>query len=326
MLLAHLIGDGSFVTAPAGALREHVDEANLAAVTAAARAFGITAVRDDVSGGAVHHACGCLRRTALARGRRNPIAEWLDGLGLFGLRSHEKFVPASGVRRCRTSRSRCSSATCGRPTGRSAGTRARSIGRIYYASTSRRLVDDVARLLLRFGVLTRLKRDHASPAIATAGICTSRGRRTSVRSRVRSACTGRAATRHARLLKQLARHRSRTRTSTRCPREVWDKVRALLAERHMTHREFAAAMGSRFCGSTMWKHAPSRSRLARVAAVLHDAESGDARHQRRLLGRDRRGDEPRRAGRSSTLRFLARTTSWPTASPRTTRSSRTRTW
>ena len=33
----------------------------------------------------------------------------------------------------------------------------------------------------------------------------------------------------------------------------------------MTHREFAAAMGSRFCGSTMWKHSPSRSRLARVA-------------------------------------------------------------
>ena len=29
----------------------------------------------------------------LARGRRNPIAEWLDGLGLFGLRSHEKFIP-----------------------------------------------------------------------------------------------------------------------------------------------------------------------------------------------------------------------------------------
>ena len=29
----------------------------------------------------------------LARGKRNPIAAWLDGLGLFGLRSHEKFIP-----------------------------------------------------------------------------------------------------------------------------------------------------------------------------------------------------------------------------------------
>ena len=29
----------------------------------------------------------------LGRGRRNPIAAWLDGLGLFGKRSHEKCVP-----------------------------------------------------------------------------------------------------------------------------------------------------------------------------------------------------------------------------------------
>jgi len=29
----------------------------------------------------------------LTHGKRNPIAEWLDGLGLFGLHSCEKFVP-----------------------------------------------------------------------------------------------------------------------------------------------------------------------------------------------------------------------------------------
>ncbi len=40
----------------------------------------------------------------------------------------------------------------------------------------------------------------------------------------------------------------------------------------MTHREFASAMGTQFCGSTMWKHAPSRQRLARVAAVLDRAD------------------------------------------------------
>jgi replicative DNA helicase len=40
----------------------------------------------------------------------------------------------------------------------------------------------------------------------------------------------------------------------------------------MSHRQFAAAMGTQFCGSTLWKHAPSRERLAKVAAVLDDAE------------------------------------------------------
>jgi replicative DNA helicase len=38
----------------------------------------------------------------------------------------------------------------------------------------------------------------------------------------------------------------------------------------MSHREFAAAMNTQFCGSAMWKHAPSRQRLSRVAAVLED--------------------------------------------------------
>lgn len=64
---------------------------------------------------------------------------------------------------------------------------------------------------------------------------------------------------------------SNTNTDT-VPAEVWTKVRELLADRGMTHRQFAAAMGSRFCGSTMWKHSPSRSRLARVAQILDDSD------------------------------------------------------
>jgi replicative DNA helicase len=56
------------------------------------------------------------------------------------------------------------------------------------------------------------------------------------------------------------------------PRAVWDRVRGVLAERQMTHREFAAAVGTQFCGSTLWEHAPSRERLGRIASVLDDAD------------------------------------------------------
>ena len=115
VLLAHLIGDGSFVR------RQPIryastDEANLRGRSPRRLGrFGVTAVRDE------HPAA---RRTTLrlpapfhlTHGRRNPIAEWLDELGLFGLRSHEKFVPGAGVRPARTSSSRCSCGTCGRRT------------------------------------------------------------------------------------------------------------------------------------------------------------------------------------------------------------------
>jgi replicative DNA helicase len=56
------------------------------------------------------------------------------------------------------------------------------------------------------------------------------------------------------------------------PVQVWDRVRAVLEEKGMSHRAFAAAMDSAFCGSAMWKHAPSRERLGRIAAVLDDAD------------------------------------------------------
>src|SRR5262249_30912484 len=93
IMLAHLLGDGSFVRNQPIRYAS-TDEANLPAVAAAARHFGITAVRDDYEVAR----CTSLRLPApyhLTHGRRNPIAAWLDRLGLFGLRSHEKFVPAA---------------------------------------------------------------------------------------------------------------------------------------------------------------------------------------------------------------------------------------
>jgi replicative DNA helicase len=56
------------------------------------------------------------------------------------------------------------------------------------------------------------------------------------------------------------------------PREVWDRVRNVLVERQMTRRQLAVALDTEFRGSTLWKHAPSRERLSRVAAILDDAD------------------------------------------------------
>jgi replicative DNA helicase len=51
---------------------------------------------------------------------------------------------------------------------------------------------------------------------------------------------------------------------------VWHQVRQALADQQITHRAFAQAMNTKLCGSTMWKHAPSRGRLHRAAAILDD--------------------------------------------------------
>ncbi|GAB3600311.1 hypothetical protein GCM10027586_02890 [Kineococcus gypseus] len=269
VLLAHLLGDGSFVRRQP--LRcASVDEANLTAVTEeAASAFGITAVRDQYPAAR----CTTLRLPApyrLARGRRNPLAEWLDDLGLFGLRSHEEFVPTELFHLPKRQIAlflRHLWATDGSVTVNAAGRG----GRVHYASTSRRLVDDVSRLLLRFGISTRVR--QATPkgshrpgwTLDVSGVDDQR------RFLQEVGVHGARGASAERLL-QVVRDVSGNPNVDTVPRQVWDDVRRVLVEEGMTHREFAEAMGTRFRGSTMWKHAPSRARLSRVAEVLGDAD------------------------------------------------------
>src|SRR5262245_19771720 len=267
IMLAHLLGDGSFVKNQPIRYASR-DEANLTAVTAAARHFGITAVRDD------HEAARCtsLRLPApfhLTHGRRNPIAAWLGSLGLFGLRSHEKFVPDSVFslpKRKLALFLRHLWATDGcvwwdEKVG---------LARIYYASTSRRLVDDVARLLLRFNVMTRVKeirKGDYRPCYHLLVYGAENQRRFLDNIGVHGARAAMA----ERSRQKLMAIKGNTNLDT-IPREVRDRVRSVLVERQMTQRQFAAALGTQYCGTTLWKHAPSRERLGRVATILDDAE------------------------------------------------------
>ncbi|WP_141714866.1 replicative DNA helicase [Micromonospora mirobrigensis] len=267
VMLAHLLGDGSFVR------RQPIryascDEENLRAVTEAAKHWGITPIRDDYAAARVT----TLRLPApyrLARGRRNPIAEWLDGLGLFGLRSHEKFLPQSIFSLPKEQVTiflrhlwATDGSVCVNKSGRG--------GRVYFSSTSRRMLEDISRLLLRYGITARLKvvpverhrpqytldisgRDDQLRFLREIGVHGERG----------SNCTT--------LLASLESMESNTNVDT-VPTDVWTRVREILVEQGMSHREFAKAIGTQFCGGTLWKHAPSRSRLARIAAVLDAAD------------------------------------------------------
>ncbi|MCW2622891.1 MAG: replicative helicase, partial [Frankiales bacterium] len=266
VLLAHLIGDGSFVRRQP--LRyASVDEANLAAVTQAAAAFDVTPVREDYA--AARSTTLRLRAPyRLARGVRNPIAAWLDGLGLFGLRSHEKFVPAAVAglpkRQIRLFL-RHLWATAGSVTVNGSGRG----GRVYYASTSLRLCEDVSRLLLRFGISTRLRTVGVAEGVRPQYTLDISGVDDQRRFLSEIGVHGTRGTQVTALLAHLDGVRAHANVDT-VPVEVWDRVKALLTERQMSHREFTTATGTSFGGSSTWKHAPSRERLGRVAALLED--------------------------------------------------------
>ncbi|MFF5071550.1 replicative DNA helicase [Micromonospora olivasterospora] len=267
VLLAHLLGDGSFVR------RQPIryascDEENLQAVAEAAKHFGVSAVRDE---------CAAARVTTLrlpapyrsARGRRNPVAEWLDGLGLFGLRSHEKFVP-QGVfglpKEQITIFLRHLWATegsvCPNKSGRG--------GRIYFSSASRRMLEDISRLLLRYGITARLKVVPVG-RYRTQYTLDISGRDDQLRFLREIGVHGERSGNCAELLAALESQKSSTNVDT-VPKEVWSKVREILLDQGMSHREVAEAIGTEFGGSALWKQAPSRTRLAKIAAALDSAD------------------------------------------------------
>ncbi|WP_147919201.1 replicative DNA helicase [Ruania zhangjianzhongii] len=263
IMLAHLLGDGSFV-ARQPIRYASIDEANLAAVTDAATVFGIEPVRDDYAAAR----CTTLRLRApyrLTHGRRNPIAQWLDEYKLFGKRSHEKFIPEPVFHLPKRQIALFIKhlwSTDGSVTVNKSG---RS-GRVYYASTSRQLIDGLSRLLLRFGISTRLRsvtKGNYRPNYSLDLSGCDDQRRFFQEIGVHGARGEQA----KQLLAVIRETQANTNVDT-VPQEVWADVREVLAEKHVTHREFAKAMGTQFCGSTMWKHAPSRQRLGKVAAVL----------------------------------------------------------
>ena len=266
ILLAHMIGDGSCVKRQPIRYAS-VDEANLAAVTVSAAYFGVKAVRDDYPAARVT----TLRLPApyrLTHGRRNPIAAWLDELGLFGLRSYEKFVPQP-VFALPTDQVALFLRHLWATDGSVRWDDKLGGARIYYASTSRRLVDDIAQLLLRVGVFARMacvkktgyrdcwhlyvdRAENQARFLSRVGVHGMRGERA------------------REVLAHLAARTGRPGTDT-IPKEVWNKIGEALSAKGLSHRQLSAAMNSRFAGATR-RFAPGRPRLHQVAALLGDRE------------------------------------------------------
>lgn len=267
VMLAHMIGDGSMVKRQPIRYAS-VDEQNLEAVTQAAAHFGVTAVRDEYPAARVT----TLRLPApyrLTRGRRNPIAAWLDGLGLFDKRSHEKFIP-DGVFGLPTTQVALFLKHLWATDGSVQVNKAATGGSIYYSSTSRRLVDDVVKLLLRFGINGRI-RTHRPDRYRTQYSVDISGRDGQLRFLREIGVHGERAVPAARLRAILAATQANANVDT-VPRDVWNRVRGALSDKGMTHRRFASEMNIQFCGNTMWKHSVGRERLAKVATILADKQ------------------------------------------------------
>ena len=266
VMLAHLLGDGSFVKNQPIRYAS-TDEANLAAVTQAARHFGITAIRDDYEAAR----CTTLRLPApyrLARGRRNPIAAWLHPMGLFGLRSHEKFIPSRIFSLSQTQLAlflRHLWATDGSVTVANSGA-----VRIYYGTTSEKLARQLQTLLLRFGIIARLHAvgnvyGHPQWTVDVKGVKDQRRFLDEIGVHGKRGLSAVEAKKRLDLMVAAGRFDN-------IPSGVWERVGRIMRERSISRNQMQIAVGSRSRGDLNFDICPSRTRLGRIAQFLDDAE------------------------------------------------------
>jgi replicative DNA helicase len=260
VMLAHLLGDGC--VAPRQPIHyTSADPACLEAVEHAAQHFGVTPRRVAQQGWS-HVYLPAPER--LARGRRNPIATWLDQWGLYGSSSHEKFVPDPVF----TLTDEQISLFLGHLWATDGCVGWWGQGRVYYASTSRRLADDVQQLLLRLGVRSTLRTVRGSRDKPGYQLHVD-GRSDQMRFLDRVDVIGHRRRGADELRERLAGLVSNTNVDT-VPAEVWARVRASMRESDVTVRRLAAHLGTAYCGSALYKCSPSRERLARVAELVND--------------------------------------------------------
>ncbi len=261
-LLAHLLGDGCVLRSQPVHYTSN-DEQNLAFVEAAAAAeFGIAPRRVAQQTWwhtylpAPHHC---------THGRGNPLHAWFRELGIEDLRAHEKHLPAAMFSAdddeiCLFLRHLWATDGC---VWTGSGT---SAPKVYYASSSRDLAYGVAYLLARLGIIARVrqvqKADYRSgyhvivadgPSLRTfcdrVGV---HGRRGETTKELATMVSGRAVN---------------TNVDT-IPIGVWALVKEERVRVGQTERQFQAAIGTHYCGATLYKSCPSRERLLRCADVL----------------------------------------------------------
>ena len=261
VLLGHLVGDGSYLKHQP--LRyTTASEENSAAVRSAAEAMGSVVTR--------HAGLGNWHQLVISgngdRWHPRGVGAWLKSLGVFGQRSHEKRLPP---------------AVFALPDGQVAlllrhlwatdgsihvRTRGRGGDRVHFATCSEQLARDIAALLLRLGIVGRIR----AVAQRSARLLYSVDVSGAEQQRLFLARVGAFGPRvpQAEALAAHLQHRAPGTNVDTLPVECFGEVRRVMRARGVTTRGMAALRGTAYGGASHFGFAPSRSTLGDYAELL----------------------------------------------------------
>jgi replicative DNA helicase len=266
ILMAHLLGDGSYLSGQP--LRyTTASEDNSRIVSQCAAHFGVK-VNRHVGRGAWH------QLVFSGNGNRwHPagINKWLRDLGVFGQRSHEKRIPNAIFRLKHDQVAlflRHLWATDGTISIRKPGQRG-SHG-VHLSTNSRGLAEDVAALLLRFGIVARIQAVN-SAHYRTTYMVWIRGTLAQRLFLEHVGAFGPRLAASAELKSRLLGIIENPNVDT-LPIEVFERVKASMQANGVTHRQMASMRGTSYGGSAHFSFSPSRKTLMHYANLLDDTE------------------------------------------------------
>ena len=270
-LLGHLLGDGC--TLPRHAVQYTTNDRGLAEQVAAlaSAAFGEVVdpriVRErqwwQVYLSASEH---------LTHGKRNPVAEWLDALGVWGYRSFEKRMPAILFTQSEGTIARFLRhlwATDG-TMGVFGKKRPRAV--IAYATSSAGLAEDIQHLLLRFSIISRISRVPQKQPGRDQWHVTITGRPDvlSFLEKIGVLSTKQSA---AQAIRDFYQDKTHNTNRDVIPKQIWRSVIEPARQKvEISQREFQAALDMQYCGTTLYKSNLSRERALRIGRIVASDE------------------------------------------------------
>ena len=271
-LLGHMIGDGCML--PRHAIQYTTSELDLAetVLKLASNVFGDD-VRPRIAKERSWYQVYLSSTRNHTHGVYSAIREWAEELGIWGLRSSEKFIPSIVFEQPAYSiqlflRHLWSTDGCVRMTyGKSPR------AAIYYATSSARLAVDVQTLLLRIGINSRVVRwgqgekgqDQYHVIVSGIPDCTNFCRSIGA--------VGAYKTEGIRSVSAFLDGKVANTNRDVLPKEIWRLyVKPVMKENGISHRELHKRIQTAYAGATIFKQNVSRERAAKVAEAIDSTE------------------------------------------------------
>ncbi|MDX2257018.1 MAG: replicative DNA helicase [Pseudanabaenaceae cyanobacterium bins.39] len=271
-LLGHLIGDGC--TLPRHAIQYTTREIDLAEIVSG---LATTVFRDQIMP-RIHQEIDWYQvyltsTNKLTHGVKNPITKWLENLGIFGLRSPEKFIPSQIFEQPEHAiaiflRHLWATGGC------IVASKKSYYPAVYYASSSEKLSRGVQSLLLRLGINAILrtvpqgKKGRDQYQVVLRGKPDLEGFINLV------GAVGKHKQEGLQAVSLYINNSGKANTNRDViPKEAWAiYVNTAREKLGLSTRQMQSSLGMKYCGTSLYKSAISRDRADRLAQVLQSTD------------------------------------------------------